>query len=136
MLAGDKFMPEMHLSQSRFTWSACRPFTKNKENIQKFKAIGDSGHIYQIKLDKACCQHDMAYGDFKDLPRTASDKSLHGLTSMVYNFFNKKAKDIDTSVTCCTMDMLLVILTVQKVLKRFMKKNCKKQIKLSLALKK
>ena len=36
-LAGDKFMPEMHLRQSEFTYSACGPFTKNKEKIQKIK---------------------------------------------------------------------------------------------------
>ena len=36
-LAGDNFMPEYHLKQSGFTYSACRPFTKNKERIQKFK---------------------------------------------------------------------------------------------------
>ena len=37
LLAGDKFMPEMHLKQPGFTYSACGPFTKNKEKIQKFK---------------------------------------------------------------------------------------------------
>ena len=37
LLAGDKFMPEMHLKQPRFTFSACGWFTKNKERIQKFK---------------------------------------------------------------------------------------------------
>ena len=37
LLAGDKFMPEMHLKQPGFTQSACGPFTKNKEIIQKFK---------------------------------------------------------------------------------------------------
>ena len=37
LLAGDKFMPEMHLKQPGFTDSACGPFTKNKERIQKFK---------------------------------------------------------------------------------------------------
>ena len=37
LLAGDKFMPEMHLKQPGFTYSACGPFTKNKESIQKFK---------------------------------------------------------------------------------------------------
>ena len=37
LLAGDKFMPEMHLKQPGFTYSACGPFTKNKERIQKFK---------------------------------------------------------------------------------------------------
>ena len=50
---------------------------KNKERIQKFKETGDSRYIYQNELDKACFQHDMAYGDFKDLTRRiASDKIL------------------------------------------------------------
>ena len=77
LLAGDKFMPEMHLKQPGFTYSACGPFTKNKERIQKFKEIGDTSYIYINELDKACFQHDMAYGDFEDLARgTASDKIL------------------------------------------------------------
>ena len=77
LLAGDKFMPEMHLKQPGFTYSACGPFTKNKERIQKFKETGDTSYIYKNELDKACFQHDMAYGDFKDLARrTASDKML------------------------------------------------------------
>ena len=77
LLAGDKFIPEMHLRQPGFTYSACGTFTKNKERIQKFKETGDSRYIYQNELDKACFQHDMAYGDFKDLTRrTASDKIL------------------------------------------------------------
>ena len=42
LLAGDKFMPEMHLTQSGFMYSAYGPFTKNKERIQKFKETGDS----------------------------------------------------------------------------------------------
>ena len=42
LLAGDKIMPEMHLRQPRFTYSACGPFTKNKERIQKFIETGDS----------------------------------------------------------------------------------------------
>ena len=42
LLAGDKIMPEMHLRQPRFTYSVCRPFTKNKERIQKFIETGDS----------------------------------------------------------------------------------------------
>ena len=77
LLAGDKFIPEMHLKQPRFTYSACGPFTKNKERIQKFKEAGDSRYIYRKELKKACFQHDMAYGNFKDLTkRTASDKVL------------------------------------------------------------
>ena len=108
LLAGDKFMPEMHLKQPGLTYSACRPFTKNKERVQKFKETGDTSYIYKNELDKACFQHDMAYGDFKDLKRrTSSDKVLRakafniaknpkydryqrGLASMVYNFFDKK----------------------------------------------
>ena len=46
LLAGDKFMPEMYLRQTEFTYSACGPFTKNKERIQKFKETGDSQYIY------------------------------------------------------------------------------------------
>ena len=101
-------MHEIHLTQPGFTCSACRSFTKNKKRIQKLKETGDSPYINQNKLDKVCFQHDMAYGDFKDLlRRTASDKILHdkainsvknrkydryhcGLASMVYQFFDKK----------------------------------------------
>ena len=54
LLAGDKFMPEMHLKQSGFTYNACDPFTKNKERIQKFKETKDKSSIYKYKLDKAC----------------------------------------------------------------------------------
>ena len=101
-------MSEMYLRQPGFTYSAYRPFIKNKERIQKFKETGDSRYIYQNELDKAYIQHDMTYGDFKDLTRrTVSDKILHdkafniiknwkydgyqrGLASMVYKIFNKK----------------------------------------------
>ena len=96
-------MPKMHLTKQGFTNSACGPFTKNKKRIKKFKEAGDSRHIYQTELDKACFQHDMAYGDFKDLNWwTAADKLSNidknpkydkyqrGLTSMVYKFFDKK----------------------------------------------
>ena len=58
LLAGDKFMPEMHLKQPTFTYSACGPFTKNKERIQKFKETVDT-NIYRNELDKACFQHGM-----------------------------------------------------------------------------
>ena len=46
-LAGDKVTPEIHLKQSRFTYSACRSFTKNKERIQKFKETGDTKYVYR-----------------------------------------------------------------------------------------
>ena len=98
----------MHLRQPRFTYSASGPFTKNKERIQRFKEAGDSQYIYQNEFDKLCFQHDMAYGDFKDLTRrTNFDKILRekafrfpknpkyyayqrNLASMVYTFFDRK----------------------------------------------
>ena len=76
------------------------------------KKTGDTSYIYKNKLDKACFQYDMAYGDFKDLARrTASDKMLRdkafniaktskydayqrGLTSIVYTFFDKKCASL------------------------------------------
>ena len=109
LLAVDKLMPEIHLKQPGFTYSACGPFTKNKERIQTLKETGYSSLIYKNELDTACFQHDMAYGGFKDLARrTASDKILkvkafniaknskydgcqRTLASMVYIFFDKKS---------------------------------------------
>ena len=77
LLAGDKFIPEMYLRQPQFLYSACALFTKNKKRIQKFKEAGDSRYIYRNELDKACFQHDMVYGDFKNLAkRTAADNVL------------------------------------------------------------
>ena len=52
LLAGDKFMPEMHLRQPGFTYSACGPFTKRKERIKKFEQTGDTRYIYRTKLIK------------------------------------------------------------------------------------
>ena len=60
LLAGDKLMLELHLKESGFSYSSYRPFTRNKERIQKFKETGDSKCIYKNELDKACFQHDMA----------------------------------------------------------------------------
>ena len=83
-------------------------YSQKKERIQKFKETGDLRYIYRNKSDKACSQHDMAYGNFKDsVRRTASDKVLRdiafniaknpkydgykrGFASMVYKIFDKK----------------------------------------------
>ena len=108
LLTGDNFMPEMHLKQPGFTYSACRRSTKNKEWIQKFKETGHTNYIYKNELDKACFQHDVVHGGFKDLKRTCPDKVLRDktfiiknpkydgyqrrLASMVYKFFDKKSK--------------------------------------------
>ena len=109
LLAGDKFMPEMHLRQPQFVYSACGPFTRHKERIKKFEQTGDTRYIYRNELDKACFQHDSAYADHKYLiNRTEADKVLRdkaydiasnpkydgyprGLANMVYKFFDKKS---------------------------------------------
>ena len=67
LLVRDKFMPEMHLKQPGFTYSACGPFTKNKERIEKFMQTGNIDFTYKNELDKACFQHNMAYSKTKDL---------------------------------------------------------------------
>ena len=103
-------MPEMHIRQPQFTYSACGPFTKHKQRIQKFKETGDTNCIYKNELDKVCFTHDAAYSDSKYLTkRTAADKVLRNrafnvakdpkydgyqreLASMVYKFFDKKSK--------------------------------------------
>ena len=71
------FWPEMHLKQPGFTYSPCGPFTKKQRKNSKFKETGDTSYICKKELDKTCFQHDVSYGDFKDLARTtASDKVL------------------------------------------------------------
>ena len=70
-------MPEIHLRQHGFTYSAFGSITRKQKKIQTLKETGDSRYIYQKALDKACFQHDMACGDFKDLSRrTVLDQVL------------------------------------------------------------
>ena len=69
LLVGDKFMPEIHLKQPGFTYSACGPFTRNKERIEKFMRTGNTDFIYRNEIDKASFQHNMAYGKSKDLAK-------------------------------------------------------------------
>ena len=107
LLTGKKFMPEMHITQPGFTYSACGPFTKNKERIEKFMQTGNTDFINKNEHGKACFQN-MVYGKSKDLAkRTQSDKVLRdkafkiasdpkhdgyqwGLALMVYKFFWQK----------------------------------------------
>ena len=109
LLAGDKFMPEVHLKQLGFTYSACGPFTKNKERIQNFIQTGNTSYLYKNDLDKACFQHDMVYAEYKDFSKItesyrvlkdkvfkiASNPKYDGyesrLASMVYETFHKKS---------------------------------------------
>ena len=108
LLTWDKFMPTWHLRQPGFTYSACRPFTKHRQRIQRVKKTSDLNYIYKNKLDKASFAHDVAYADSKDIAkRTVSDKVLkdrayeialnpiyngyqRGLENVVYKFFGKK----------------------------------------------
>ena len=109
LLAGNLFMSEMHFKQPGFTYSACGPFTKSKERIQKFIQTGKTDYVYKNDLDKACFQHDMVCGKYKELnKRVQSDKVLEdnpfeivsnsrydgyqrGLASIVYKFFDEKS---------------------------------------------
>ena len=109
LLKGDKFMPELHLTQQRFTYSAFGPLTKYRKRIQKFRERGNLKHLHRNKLYKACFAHDAAYLDSKDLAkRTILDKISkdktyeiarncrydgyqRALPSMVDKFFDERA---------------------------------------------
>ena len=108
LLRADTFMPELHLKQSGFTYSPCRPFTKHRKRIKKFRETGNLKHLYKNELDKPCFVHDAATSDCKYLAkRTISDKFLKDkayriarnrnyeryqreLVIMAYTFFDKK----------------------------------------------
>ena len=142
LLAGDKFMSEIHLRQPQFVYSACGPFTRHKERIKKFKQTGDTRYIYRNELDKACFQHDYAYADHKDLiNRTKSDKVLRdkayniasnpehdgyqrGLASMVYKFFDKKSMGSRIASSSILADELH-----KPIIKKFNKRKVYSQFK-------
>ena len=142
LLAGDKFMPEMHLRQPQFVYSACGPFTRQKERIKEFKRTGDTRYIYRNELDKAWFQHDSAYADHKDLiNRTEADNVLRGkaydiarnpeydgyrggLASMVYKFFDKKSVGSGIASSSILADELH-----KPVIKKFNKRKVYSQFK-------
>ena len=113
LLAGDKFMPEMHLRQPQFVYSACGPFTRHKERIKEFKRTGDTRLLYRNELEKACFEHNAAYAKCKDVEnRLISDQKLRnsaydivsnpkydgyqrGLASMVSKFFDSKVAPLN-----------------------------------------
>ena len=110
LLVGDKFMPEMHLKQLGFTYSACGPFIKNKKIIEKLMQTRNTDCIYKNDLDNAFFEHSMAYGEYKDLNKTtqtdkfSKDRALgiasnpkydgyqRGLVQM--NFINKLLENL------------------------------------------
>ena len=113
LLAGDKFMPEMHLRQPQIVYSACGSLTRHKEIMKELKRTGDTRLLYRNELDKACFKHDEAYAKYKDVEnRLISDHKLknsaydiasnpkydgcqRGLASMVYRFFDSKVAPLD-----------------------------------------
>ena len=139
LLAGDKFMPEMHLRQPQFVYSACGPFTRHKERIKEFKRSGDTRYIYRNELDKACFQHYSAYADHKDLKnRTEADKVLkdkayniasnpeydgyqRGLASMGYRFFDKKSTG--SGIATARSSSILADELHQPIIKKFNKRK-------------
>ena len=146
LLAGDKFMPEMHLRQPQFIYSACGPFTKYKQRIKKFKETGDTNYIYKNELDKACFAHDAAYSDSKNITKiTVADKILRdkafniakdtkydgyqrGLGSMVYKFFDKKsagsgAKHVNNNAKLATLNQQLAKELHKPIIKTFEKRK-------------
>ena len=111
LLAVDKFMPQIHLKQPGITYSTCGPFIKKQREEFKNLKKQEMQALF-TKMNLACFQHDIAYGDFKDLTRTtASDNVLRnkafnivknpkydgyqrGLASMVYKCFDKKSEGV------------------------------------------
>ena len=151
LLAGDKFMPEMHLRQPQFVYSACGPFTRYKERIKKSKQTADTHYIYRNELDKACFQHDSPYENHKDLiNRTKYDKVLRdkaydiasnreydgyqrGLASMAYKFFDKKSTAEPSSLermgSGITSSSILADELHKPVIKKFNKRKVYSQFK-------
>ena len=109
-------MPEMHLKQIRFTYSAYGLFTKNKERIEKFMNTRNIDFIYKNDLAKACFQHEMSYGKSKYLAKrtqpdkVSRDKYLEiasnpdydgyqrGLASVVYKFSDRTSAGSDDAI--------------------------------------
>ena len=144
LLAGDKFMPEMHLRQPRFVYSVCGPFTAHEESIKEFKRTRDTRLLYTNELDKACFKHDAAYAKYKDVEnRLISDRKLknsvydiasnpiydgyqRGLASMVYKFFDSKVAPLDKKTMLgkgIKNNKILVEELHQPVIKKFNKRK-------------
>ena len=146
LLAGDKVMPEIHLRQPQFTYSACGPFTKHEERIQKFKETGDTHYIYMNELDKACFTRDAAYSDSKDLTkRTVADTVLknrafdiakdpkydgyqRGLASMVYKFFDSKVSE--SGAKLIPENEQLANKLHKSIIRKFKKEKCIQHLKI------
>ena len=72
LLAGDIFMPELHLKQRGFTYSTCSPFAKSKKRIEKSMQTRNTDFIYGNELDKSYFAHDMVIVNQKILQKELS----------------------------------------------------------------
>ena len=153
LLVGDKFMPEMHLRQPKFVYSACGPFIRHKERIKEFKRTDDTRLLYRNELDKACFKHDAAYAKYKDVENRSkiqkSDQKLRysaydiasnpvydgyqrGLASMVYKFFESKVALLDKKTMSgkgTKNNKILAEELHKPVIKRFNKRKVYSQFK-------
>ena len=150
ILVGGKFMPEMHLRQPRFVYSACGPFTRHKERIKEFKRTGNINLLYRNALDKFCFKHDAAYAKYKDgenrliaddkLKNSAHDVASNpendgyqrGLASMVYKFFNSKVVPRNKTISGKGMKEVNKILAEElhkPVIRKFNKRKVYSQFK-------
>ena len=114
-------MPEMHLRLAGFTYGACRPFTKSKERIYKFKEKGDSIYIYQNGLDKECFQYDTAYGDLEDLTRRTASKYYlikHLILLRIQNMIDNKKVLLDWFTIFWIKNSLYLLINLPLLLKQ------------------
>ena len=130
LLVGDKFMPEMHLRQPRFVYSACGPFTRHKERIKEFKHTGDTRYIYRnkdltnrTKADKVL--RDKAY-NIASNPKY--DGYQRGLANMVYKFFHKKSMGSGINMIKSSSSILADELH-KPIIKKFKKRKVYSQFK-------
>ena len=97
MLAGHRFISELRLWQFLFTYSNYGPSSKYKEEREKWRKPRNATYIYQNELGNACFQHDMAYGDFKHLPKRKALKKylillkIHNIIDIKITTFFKDA---------------------------------------------
>ena len=77
LLTREKFIPELHLKQLGFIYSARGSFTNQRQRIQKFRETGNLKHLYRDKLVQVCFAHHATQSDSKDLgKRNILDKIL------------------------------------------------------------
>ena len=68
-MTGGKLIPEVHLKEPGFTYSACGPFTKHCERFEKFSDTCNLKGLYRNELGKACFDLDVVYSDSKDFAK-------------------------------------------------------------------